>query len=344
MLNIAFMGKVFRFLLILISILIVGFLVLCLVTDSEVKMERRTTINAPKAVVWEQIVNFKNWLNWSSWKEQDTTIVVDYSGTDGQQGAKYHYIGKRSGEGTCTNMGVTDGDMKYEMDFVKPFPGKADGYYKVAEEGGKTTVIVTYHQNMGFLMRGMFAIAGKGMLEKMFDRGLELLKNYAEAHANEAPMADAAAIKIEPVQYAEHIYAGLKGHVKMADQEGMHKFFGDAYSLVGKEAGARIAGPSVGLIYSWDDAKMEGDMFAGFPLKDAAPVKGAVIEKVAASQGYRVHYVGAYEGLKAPHEALKKVVSDAGKTVKLRLEEYLVTPGETRDSTKWETNVIYLVD
>ena len=335
------MGKVLRFILILISILIVGFLVLCAVTDSEVNMERRTTINAPKAVVWEQIVNFKNWEHWNAWKEQDTTIVVDYSGNDGQVGSKYHYVGQHSGEGTCTNVGLTDGEMKYEMDFVKPFPGKADGYYKVAEEGGKVTVIVTYHQKMGFLMRGMFAVMGKGMLEKMFDRGLELLKNYSEAHAADMP-AMAGDVKIEEIQYAAHIYAGIKGKVAVADEAGMHKFFSDAYSMLGKEAGPRIAGPSVGIINNWDDATMSGEMTAAFPVKDNKPVKGAEIIEMPAGSGYQVKYMGPYgAGMMDAHQALKKAT--AGKNVTLKMEEYVKTPGDTPDSTKWETNIIYLV-
>jgi hypothetical protein len=217
------MGKVLRFILILISILLVGFLVLCLVTDSEVNLERRTTINAPKAVVWQQIVNFKNWEHWNAWKEQDTTITVTYAGTDGQQGSSYSYKGN-IGEGKCTNMGITDGEMKYEMDYTKPFPGNADGYYKVVEEAGKTTVIMTYHQKMGFIARGMFAILGKGMLEKTFDRGLELLKNYSEAHAADMP-AGTAVPEVTEIQFPAHIYAGIKGKVAVSDPACMQKFF-----------------------------------------------------------------------------------------------------------------------
>jgi hypothetical protein len=336
------MGKVLRFILILISILLVGFLVLCAVTDSEVKMEHRTTINASKAVVWEQIANFKNWMHWSSWKEQDTTIVVDYSGTDGQVGSKYHYVGKHIGEGTCTNTGLTDGEMKYEMDFVKPFPGKADGYYKVVEEAGKTTVIMSYHQNMGFLMRGMFAIMGKGMLEKMFDRGLELMKEYCETHAADIPANSPVAnnITITETDFTAHTYAGIKGVVKWAD---MHNFFGNAYALVGKAAGQNIAGPGSALYWTWDTTKMETSMMACFPMKDDKPVKGATIEKVAAGKAYMIHYVGSYGGFMAVHNALHAKLTADKKEHRLVVEEYLKTPENETDSNKYETNVYYLL-
>jgi hypothetical protein len=332
------MGKVLRFILILISILLVGFLVLCAVTSSEVNMERRTTINAPKAVVWEQIVNFKNWMHWSSWKEQDTTIVVDYSGADGQVGSKYHYVGQHSGEGTCTNIGLTDGEMKYEMDFVKPFPGKADGYYKVVEEGGKTTVIVTYHQKMGFLMRGMFAIMGKGMLEKMFDRGLELLKIYSETHKNDAP-AGVASFNIQETQFAAHTYAGVRKVIKWVD---MMKFYSDTYADMGKKLGARIVGPASDIVYKWDEQNQEADMHVGFPVADKAPVDGGTIVEVAASPAYMIQYTGGYAGTANAHVALGEHLGKSGKKMGLVIEEYIKGPGDTQDSNAYVTNIYYL--
>lgn len=337
------MKKILRFFGILILVLLLGFLVLCAVSPSEVKVERSTTIDAPKAVVWEQIVKFSNWDNWSPWKEQDTTIISDISGTDGQQGSVYHYVGKRSGEGSSTNIGVSDGEMKYEMNFIKPFKAKADGYYRIADDGGRTKVVWYFHQDQNFFMRGFAAIMGmKGMLTKSFDRGLELMKNYTETHKETAVVPT---MPVTEIQFPAHIYAGVKGKVSVSDPVGMQKFFSDAYSLVGKEAGPRINGPAVGLILNWDDASMSGDMIAAFPVADNKPVKGAEITQVDAGTGYQVHYVGPYtgDGMHMAHMSASKAVKDAGKTIRLRIEEYIKTPGDTKDSSQYVTNIIYLV-
>ncbi|MBS1773155.1 MAG: SRPBCC family protein [Bacteroidetes bacterium] len=331
--------KILRFLLILILILAAGYLVLCAVSDKELKVERTTMISAPKAVVFEQMVKFKNWDNWSPWKEQDSTITSDITGTDGEKGSVYHYVGKNSGEGKSINEGVSDGEMKYTMEFIKPFKSVADGYYKAAEEGGQTKASWYFHQEIGFFMRGFAALMIKPMLEKSFERGLELMKIYCEAHKEAAPAANNS-MTITETDYAAHIYAGVRANVKWAD---MHKFFGDAYALVGKEAGQSIAGPASGLYWTWDTTKMEANMMACFPVKDEKPVKGATIEKVAAGKAYMMHYVGPYGGFMAAHNAMHaKLVADK-KEHRLVIEEYIKTADNETDSNKYETNIYYLL-
>ncbi len=330
------MKKVLRFILILLLILVVGFLVLCLVSPSELKIERSTSINAPKARVWKQVVNFKNWENWNAWKEMDSTIVVDIKGTDGQQGSEYHYVGKKAGEGITRNIGVTDGEMKYEMDFIKPFSGKADGYYKVVEEGGKTKVIWYFHENLGFAMRGFMSLmGGTGMMEKMFDRGLELLKVYTETHAD-----DTAVVKnIQDVMFPAHIYAGVRKVVKWTE---IGSFCGETYGMLGGVLGDRINGPASAVYYSWDEANMQTDMYPCFSVATNAPARGATITEVAASQAYMMKYVGGYSGSKAAHDALGAHLTTNGKTMGLVIEEYIKGPGETPDSNQYETNIYYL--
>lgn len=332
--------KVLRFLGILLLILIVGFLVLCLVSPSEVKVEKSTTIDAPKAVVWEQVVYFKNWDNWSPWKEMDTTIVTDISGTDGQEGAKYHYVGKRSGEGVSTNMGVTDGEMKYEMHFLKPIEGKADGWIRVAEEGGKTKATWYFHENLGFLMRGLFALmGGTKMLDQSFSRGLELLKNYSEAHKGDMTAASTQNFEIIETQFAAHNYAGIRKVVKWAD---MTKFFSDSYAAIGKAAGQRINGPASALYYKWDEPNQQADMMAAFPVSDNKPVEGATMAAIPATNAYMIKYVGGYTGSYNAHMALDKHMEANGKKMSLVIEEYIKGPNDEPDSNKYITNIYYL--
>lgn len=329
------MKKVLKFLGILILILVVGYLVLCIASPSEGKVEANAIIDAPKSVVWKQVSDFNNWGNWSPWKEMDTTIVAEASGPAGMEGAKYHYKGQKSGEGVCTNMGVNGMEMKYEMNFITPFPGKAGGIYKVSDEGGKTKVMMTYSQPTPFLMRGMWALAGKNMLQHMFDRGFELLKVYSEAHKDDTAIVN----NIQDVAYPAHIFAGVRKVVKWAE---IGAFCGQTYGALGGELGARINGPASAIYYSWDEANQQTDMYACFPVADNAPARGATIAEVPASQAYMMHYVGGYMGSKAAHEALGAHMAANGKTMGLVIEEYIKGPAQTPDSNQYETNIYYL--
>lgn len=329
------MKKVLKFLGILILILVVGYLVLCIASPAEGKVEASAIIDAPKSVVWKQVSDFNNWGNWSPWKEMDTTIVAEASGPAGQEGAKYHYKGKSSGEGVCNNVGVNGMEMKYHMDFITPFPGKADGVYKVTEEGGKTKVSMTYNQETSFMMRGMWALMGKSMLSKMFNRGFELLKVYSEAHRDDTAVVQ----NIQDMAYPAHIFAGVRKVVKWTE---IGAFCGETYGALGSALGARINGAASAIFYSWDEANQQTDMYPCFPVADNAPAHGATIVEVPATQAYMIHYVGGYAGSKAAHDALGAHMAANGKTMGLVIEEYIKGPGETTDSNMYETNIYYL--
>lgn len=329
------MKKVLKFLGILILILVVGYLVLCIASPAEGKVEASAIIDAPKSVVWKQVSDFNNWGNWSPWKEMDTTIVSEASGPAGREGAKFNYKGKKSGEGVCTNMGVNGMEMKYEMNFIAPFPGKAGGIYKVSDKGGKTKVTMTYAQPTSFMMRGMWALAGKKMLQGMFDRGFELLKIYSEAHRDDTAIVQ----NIQDVAYPAHIFAGARKVVKWAE---IGAFCGQTYGALGPVLGARINGPASAIYYSWDEANQQTDMYPCFPVADNAAAHGATIVEVPASQAYMMHYVGGYTGSQAAHMALGAHMAANGKTMGLVIEEYIKGPGETTDSNQYETNIYYL--
>jgi len=327
------MKKVLKFLGILILILLVGYLVLCIATPKESTIETSKVIDAPKSVVWEQVTKFNNWPNWSAWKEVDSTVKIDVTGTDGSEGAVYHYVGKKLGEGSMTNMGTTATEMKYKMAF-KP-DGGGDGSYKISEEGGKTKITMTYHQETPFLMRGVYSLVFKGMLTHMFDRGFELLQIYSEAHKDDTAIVN----NIQDVAYPAHIFAGVRKVVKWSE---IGAFCGETYGALGGALGARINGAASAIYYSWDEANQQTDMYPCFPVADNAATHGATIVEVPASQAYMMHYVGGYTGSKAAHEALGAHMAANGKTMGLVIEEYIKGPGQTPDSNQYETNIYYL--
>lgn len=332
------MKKVLRFLGILILILAVGYLVLCLVTPAEFVMDRKTTINAPKALVWEQMVKFNNWTNWSPWEEMDSTMKWEVTGTDGEKGSVYHWYGSaNSGEGEITNTGVENGKMTYDMHFIKPMEGRPKGFVQVQGEDGKVEATWHFEDNVDFFKRGLTALFAKGMMQASFDRGLKLLKTYSEEHANDVP--GGSTFNIEETQFAARTYAGIRKVINWAD---MMKFYSDTYEAMGKALGSRIAGPPSDIVYKWDETNQQADMHVGFPVADNKPVEGGTIVEVATSPAYKIVYTGGYAGSAAAHVALGTHVGKNGKKMGLVIEEYIKGPGDTKDSNQYVTNIYYL--
>ena len=120
-------------------------------------------------------------------------------------------------------------------------------------------------------------------------------------------------------------------------------FFNNAYTTLGKAAGTRITGPASGLYFTWDEQKGTTDMAPAFPVSGNEPVSGATLHQLTPSRAYQVVYNGGYSGSMQAHEALGKYIAQKGEQQQLVIEEYIKGPGEEKDSTKWVTNIIYLV-
>jgi effector-binding domain-containing protein len=175
-------------------------------------------------------------------------------------------------------------------------------------------------------------------MEKMmgpdFESGLADMKKYAETH-------NTPTVAIQEVQFAEHNYAGMR---KIVNWKDLSQYFMDSYGALGKEAGARINGPAVGIYYTWDTVNHSTDMVAAFPVADTSkPVKGAKFVHVGACKAYMVAYTGVYSGMTNVHMALNKKLAEKGQKMAGVIEEYMRGPHEDQDSTKWVTNIYYLV-
>lgn len=329
------MKKFLRFIGILLVILIVGFLILCATGEKEVNIERSTTINGSKQAVWNQMVMFDNWTNWSPWKAMDSTMTYTVDGNDGEVGSMYTWTGVESGKGTITNKEVSDNKMSYDMHFIEPFDAAADGYVKVEGEDGNVTAIWGYHTTQTFFMRGMSSLMGmRSMLEASFDEGLGYLKEYVES-------GKASAYHVQSTTFPATNYASVRGTVKFAD---MQQYFTASYGKIFASAGAMIdtTRPASAIYYVWDMENMQSDMAPAFPLSTDEEVKGLDMVNIPASPAYMIQHKGGYAGSYGAHMALNEHLAKNNKEMKMVIEEYVVSPEHETDSNKFVTNIYYI--
>ena len=333
------MKKFLRFLVILIIVVVAVVLILALVEPTDITVTRTTMIKAPKEAVFDQMVTFKNWPNWSPWYQMEPTMKITYSGTDGQPGSGYHWEGddKKTGTGEMKNTAVTGTQMNFDVSFAKPREGAAHGILKADDTAGMTKATWSFAMHMPFPMNamGVFMNMDK-MLGGDFENGLNNMKKYVESHTTPT-----AGVDIKEVDYPAHVFEGVRQTVGWND---MSKFFMDTYGMLGKGLGPKINGIPVGIFYTWDTTMKNSDMVAAFPVSDTATmVKGAMVFHAGPVKAAMAVQTGGYsQGMKY-HTALQKYV--AGKHVKqtMVLEEYVVGPGKEADSSKWVTNIYYML-
>ena len=332
------MKKVLRFIGILLLILVLIVVILGLIEPKDVTVERTLVINAPREVVWEQMVNFKNGPNWDPWSAADPSATRNYFGTDGQPGSGYSWEGKKMGVGTMKDTGISGDKMNYSLHFEKPWSGDASGFYKVENNGsGGTKVTWNYYQHMNFPMNGMQAFMSMDkMLGNMFDSGLVNLKKYVESGKAGA----GTNATVHETQFAAHNYAGIRKTIAMSD---IMKFCEESNATLSKELGG-IIGPETSLYYTWDTVKHTTDMALVFPIADSIKsVKGASVFHINASKAVMLTYKGGYSGMPAAHGAINKYMAAHGQKMGMAIEEYTVNKPQEPDSNKWVTNIYYLI-
>jgi len=324
---------------VVIGIVVVTIVILGIVEPTDITVTRSAVIKAPKERVFEHIVNFKSWPKWSPWSEKDTAIKITYSGTDGQPGSSYHWIGQEhiTGEGEMKNTAVEGTKMNYELNVMKPWEMESVGTFSVKDTTGGSKVTWTLTKHTPFPGNAMMAFVKMDKyLGGDFELGLANLKKVVESSAPPATIAE-----IKEVDYPEHLFEGIR---KSVGWDELQKFFSESYSLIGKGLGPAITGSAAGLFYQWDTVNKRTDVLAAFPVKDTTtPVVGAVFARVPASKAYMAAHKGGYSSEKNEHEALGKYMSAKGARPSLVIEEYMVGPFQEPDSNKWVTNIYYLV-
>lgn len=68
--------KALKFILFLLLILIIGLAIYVAVQPNSFDVKRTKKINAPVSVVYDNIIDYKNWAAWSSWVEEDPEMII----------------------------------------------------------------------------------------------------------------------------------------------------------------------------------------------------------------------------------------------------------------------------
>jgi len=69
-------------------ITIIAFTTFNLFISSKYNVERSIEISVPSHLVYGKVSNLQTWPNWTTWWEKDTTMVIEYSGSDSRINSK----------------------------------------------------------------------------------------------------------------------------------------------------------------------------------------------------------------------------------------------------------------
>jgi uncharacterized protein YndB with AHSA1/START domain len=154
------------------------------VATDEFEVTREADIPAPAAKVFDLIVDFHRWTEWSPWEALDPELQRTYSGAESGVGAVYEWSGNRkAGTG---RMEITGADVPSRvvvaLQFLKPFKSSNTTTFELTESGGATHVTWRMVGPKTFKTRvmGIFTSMDK-MVGPDFEKGLAQLSTAAQA-------------------------------------------------------------------------------------------------------------------------------------------------------------------
>jgi uncharacterized protein YndB with AHSA1/START domain len=146
-------------------------------------VERSVRIDAPVSVVFAQVNELHNWVEWSPWYKLDPVMEVSYSNPHSGQSAffKWRSDHKEVGNGQLTLTEVVPGEKIVTFMELEKRRDESSTFTFEQEKSG-TRLTWSMENKIGFnpLMK-YGAYFQKRALKKMFDQGLSNIKEIAES-------------------------------------------------------------------------------------------------------------------------------------------------------------------
>jgi len=144
-------------------------------------VSRSTTIKAPDSVVYQNVVDFHNFLKWNPWSRMEPTAIVTISGDSGSPGHLYQWAGKELGIGHMEIQEVKAySDAEIKLTFEEPFESDAQNHFTFERVKGGTKVTWTMKDQSDATLDKWMYLTMDNMMGKDFESGLKNLKEMSE--------------------------------------------------------------------------------------------------------------------------------------------------------------------
>ncbi len=335
------MKKFFKRLLVAILVLVVLFLVVALFVPKDYTVVRSVEVKSSKQTVYNYMGDLESFNQWSPWAEMDPDMKIEMSGTSGEVGSLYKWEGNDDvGKGSMEIIRMTSDSIVIKLLFIEPFESESITYYAF-EDLGETTKVTwgmsgsnAYPWNLLTYLMGM-----KKMIGDDFDKGLTKLAD----NVSKLPAAKRE-FEIEEIDFETRYYVGIKRTVPFDSIAHLyHEHLPLIYAGV-LESGYDFNGAASGLFFKWDPDNGRTEMAAAVPITKDRKIAGYDTWKLG-GKALQISYYGDYAGSEKAHYAMEDYLNENKLIAKSPvIEEYVTDPMTEPDTSKWLTNIYYLLE
>jgi len=331
--------KKFLYVVIVLGLL---YIVLCLFGPSKIKVERKADVKAPSSVVLEKLLDLEFFHSkWSPWTELDPNMKVEFTGEKGKPGSGYNWVSDKDdvGKGSMTLERITTDSIVQTLRFEGM--GESKVYFLLKSKGEETEVTWGMTFDIGFFGRApMLFMNMDKMLGDDYEKGLAKFQIVMAGIKSETT----ASYDILETTWEERTYLGKKGLVKF---EEMPTYFINIHTKLMdflQKNNIEILGPPSGIYFTYDEEKKESECAPVFFIKDNnKKMEDWDRIKIPASKVLLIEYFGSPGKSMNAHIAMDTYMKQQGLSQSFVIEEYITNPMVEKDTSKWQTNIYYVL-
>lgn len=331
--------RILKYILLLAILAIIGLSVYVATQPSEFEVERSRVIKAQKSVIFSYVNDYRNWEDFGSWKDDDSSMKFTYSDTTIGTGASYSWTGS-AGEGKTTTIFEKENDSIAQKVLFSGNEGTAYLTFKDTVGGTK----VTWHSKgkIGFMDK-VYATF-KGGAEKMI--GLTYEKTLAKLDKVISYEINTYNIKVDGVvQKPGTIYFQHKVTCKISEVQKNVNLVLQSMVLFFKENGITMTGSPFVLYDSYDIVNDKASFSVCLPMHEeiyTADGSDYTSGKIETFQALKTTLKGDYSHSKeawAEARTYARKNNLAENTSGKRMEVYSVSVNQVKNPSKWITEI-----
>jgi len=169
--------KTLKYIFFLILFIVIGLSIYIAVQPNTFEVARSRNIKAPAAVIYNNVIDFKNWEDWSSWKEKDSETVITLNDKTNGIGGSFKWVDSH-GNGTMKTLATKINEsIEQELQFGEFDPSSVNWQFEQFDNGNTNVTWKMKSDNVPFMFKATAIIEGgfDNMIGPDFDRGLEKL-------------------------------------------------------------------------------------------------------------------------------------------------------------------------
>lgn len=174
--------KTFKYILLLLLILIIGFSIYTAVQPNSFNVIRTKTINAPQSVIYNNVIDFKNWESWHSWKEEKPETIITLAENTNGIGGSYIWENE-DGVGSMKTIDTKlMSSITQEMQFGDNPNSNVTWNFKPNEDGSTEVTWNIKAEHLPFVFKAYSTVMGgmEKLIGSHFERSLTLLDSVLQ--------------------------------------------------------------------------------------------------------------------------------------------------------------------